>query len=196
MKYFSINLMPRTDPEFCFLDDAPPALGLRASRLLLGKPLLLDYPEDVRLFMSEDEPGIEVPDFVGNTLNYFICSQRMKEVLEAQQRDQVEYLPVSIYNHRRRLAAANYFVVNPLGGVDCLDLDASEIEYHEGKVVGVDKYVLDASKLQAGPSLFRVREEPTMYVLNERIVRALIAMAPRPSNVLLIKLEVTNEGDQ
>jgi hypothetical protein len=191
MKYFFFNLMPRFNPDFCFLHDKPDELGLHSSRLSRGEPLAQDYPEDVRLMMSDDESGLELPDLVGNTFNVLICSAYLKKVLEKEARGPVEFLKVSIYNHRKRCASRDYFFVNPLGVVDCLDLKASKIEYHNGKVVEVEKAVFDPDKLHDAPALFRVREDPTYYVVSQDLVRTMAAMKPQPSNIRVIEIEMS-----
>lgn len=193
MTYFLLNLMPRFNPEFCFLHDEPEELGLYSSRLLKGEPLARNYPADVRLMMSDRESGIELPDLVGNTCSLLICSGRLKQVLEAHALGPVEFLKVAIYNHRKRCASSDYYFVNPLGAVDCLDPKASEVEYHEGNVVGVDKAVFDPNKLNGAPGLFRIKEDPTMYVVNGDVVQSMAAMKPQPSNIRVFGIEMSGE---
>lgn len=189
MDFYLLNLMPDEHPEYCFLRDYPEGLGLKTWKLHDGVALGADYPKGARVYMSDDERGMALPDFVGNTCSMLIVSRRVQESLHRLNSGPTEYLPLAIYNHKKRLASADYFVVNPLGTYDCLDLARSDITYHEGQVVKVNEPVLDARKLAAVPELFRLREAPNAYVVSHRVVEDWIAMDPRPTNVFLIDLE-------
>ena len=188
MRHFRFNLMPAAS-QYCFLKSEPAGLGLATNRLSKGISIADEYPSDVRYFMDPDEPGIQVPDLVGNPGGILVVSRVVKQAIENANHGPTEYLPISIYNHKKRLAAADYFVINPLGTQDCLDPERSRIEYHNDKVVGVDRMVLKGEKLKDAPDLFRVREAPRVYVASENLVRALLQIQPRPTNVFMIELE-------
>ena len=179
MKFFKLNTMRQAKPEYCVLRDFPEGMELLTFKLCHGVELEPgEYPADAKIFMSDEEKGSELPDLVGNTCNLLVVSRRLKEGIEKVNTAAAQYLPVSIYNHRKRLASADYFIINPLGTVDVLDTKESDIEYHEGKVVKVRKYVLDATKVQAAPDMFRVRENREAYVVSARVFeqwRVLIA---------------------
>ena len=127
---------------------------------------------------------------IGNTQSLLIVSKVLKEQIDQVNADPVQILPVAIHNHKNRLASADYFVVNPIGQRDCLDLEESEIEWHDADVVAVEKLVLAEGKLDGAPDLFRVKEDPSAYIASEDLVRRWIKLDPRPKNVLLIELTV------
>jgi len=189
MDYFLINLRPNENPDYCFLDDYPEGLGLKTWKLHKGVEIGADYPKGARVYMSDDEPGIQLPDLIGNTCSMLLVSRKFQESIRQVNQGPTEYLPVAIYNHKKRLASADYFIINPLGTYDCLDVEKSDIDYHEGQIVAVNEHVLDPRKLSSVPDLFRIREEPGAYVVSERLLEVWLDMDPRPSNVLLIDLE-------
>lgn len=191
MNYFQINLMPRKNSEYCFLRSYPEGLDIHTYKLGKGERLGAEYPADARIYMDPRERGIELPSLIGNTCCMLIVDRPMKEVLERLNKAPVQYLPVRIYNHKKRLASADHFIVNPIGTYDCLDTEQSGIEYEDGEVVNVDEeaLVLDREKMKEAPALFRVREDPGIYVVNEDVVDAWIALDPRPTNVNIWELD-------
>ncbi|WP_082207042.1 imm11 family protein [Corallococcus macrosporus] len=188
MQYYLILLIPRENLQYCFVDNFPEGLGLVSYKLGHGEPLGADYPANARVYMAERYKGMQVPDLVENTCGMLIVSKRVKEVFERVNQGPVEYLPVAIYNHKKRVASTDHFIINPIGTVDCLNLEASEIEYHNDKIVSVDNPVLDPAKLKTAPHLFRVREHSYSYLFSEVMFQALRALDPRPTNFVLDQL--------
>ncbi|WP_120539468.1 imm11 family protein [Corallococcus terminator] len=191
MKYYLFKTLAQTRPEFCVLLDFPEAMGVKSWKLGDGVELQEgEYPQDAKIFMSDEEPGIEIPDLVPNTVRLLIVSKPLKDGMEAVNRGPVQYLPLSIYNHKKRLASSDYFIVNPLGTVDVLDTSASEIEYLDGQVVRVLKHVLDRKKIAHAPDLFRLKEAPDSYVVSERVLDEWRKIAPKPTNITFFVLDV------
>lgn len=192
MNYFKLDLMRRQKPEFCFLHNYPEGMVAQMStyKLTEGEEIEPEDMPDDRILMSREEPGIQVPDLVGNTCSVLIVSRRLKESLESLNKGRTQYLPVKIVNHKKRVASAEHFIVNPLGVVDVLDTQASEIEWLDGEVVEVEKMVIDPRKAKKAPDLFRVKEEPAEYVVSERVVDAWRAMQPKPTNVAIEDIEI------
>ena len=83
---------------------------------------------------------------------------------------EIEYLPITLFTSKKREQSRDYCLVNPIGNIDCLDLERSEIVYDKGgsgAVVSVRKFVLDPKKLERVAPLFRIREDPRNYVVTE-----------------------------
>ena len=190
MKYYILRTLEQTKPEFCILHDYPEGMGLKTWKLGDGVELLDgEYPQDAKIFMSDEETGVELPDLVPNTGNMLIVSKRLKDGMSAVNRGPIQYLPLTIYNHKKRPASKDHFIVNPIGALDVLDTDASEIHYHRGEVLKVTKYVLDPEKLKHVPDIFRVKENPEAYVVSERIFTEWRKIAPKPTNITFLILD-------
>jgi len=74
--------------------------------------------------------------------------------------------------------------------IDCVDLAASQIKLFEGdrdKVVSIERLVLDPMKLEDAPPLFRIRETPDEYTVDEALAAAL--QAKGFSNLTLTPIE-------
>jgi hypothetical protein len=178
MTYFLINNAPLEDEDYAFLEQTPEGTLAIDYKMATGEPMGKDYPERARITMDAAHPGIQLADLVGNSCGLLIVSRRVKEGIERVVTAPVEYLPVAIYNHKKRLASKDYFIINPLGTLDCLDLDRSEITWSDGEVVDVDVFVLDPKKLDGAPDLFRIKEDPRTYVMSKRLVKELVPLDP------------------
>jgi hypothetical protein len=187
MNYYLLNTMPLEDEGYCFLEQPPVGIEMTDYKLAQGLPMAAEYPPDVRMYMDDAHPGVKLPDLVGNTRGLLIVSQRLKDAIAGVVTAPTEYLPVSIYNHKKRLASAGYFVVNPLGALDCLHLQRSDIKWKGADIVTIRKFVLDSAKLGAAPDLFRIREQLYQYVLSAKLGRALAPL--QPTNLYVDEIE-------
>jgi hypothetical protein len=130
----------------------------------------------VAVHMNEEYPkDIELTDNVFGA-SLVVVSGRLKKALEAETGDKVEYLPVEIINHKGKPAAKDYFVVNPLGTVDCVDVKASRIEWNEFKKDMMDtckQFVIDADRVPKNIVLFRPATAPYAIVARASLVKKL-----------------------
>lgn len=178
MRFFSLDLIPSEDPSICFLDSVPEETRAFRYKMAQGYEVGAAWPSDARVYMSEEYPGFKLASFIGNTQSQLILSAPVKAVIEQFGVPKVEYLPLAIYNHKRRLASSDYFIVNPLGTLDCLHLQKSVIKYDGTDVIAVKRMVLDARKVATPPGLFRVKEDPYTYVFSEHLVAELVKLKP------------------
>ena len=190
MDFYLIDTSSQDEPSYCLLRRFPE--GVNTKSYIFSKGVAAeadDFPADLRVYMSDGDGGRQVPDLVGNVYHWLIVSGRLKAAIGAINRGPVQYAPIRIFNHKRRLAADDYFVVNPIGTIDVVNEAKSEIEWLEGEVVGVDRYVLDPKKLGHAPDLFRLKHDPFEYVVSERMLDAWRKMTPKPTNVILEPLD-------
>jgi hypothetical protein len=194
LKVYELSTFSRRDPVFCRLLTEIDGIGLNGWRWIAGAAFRPgDYPENAKIRMTDEDPAMVVPDFVPNTHNMLIVSRRVKEVIERETVPPVEYFPLTIINHRGRPASTEHFVVNPVGGWDVLDRNASVVIMFKDKVVTVEKTVLDPKLVALAPGLFRLKEQPHRYMITERLVAEVRKLDPRVSNGAITPLEQSPE---
>lgn len=129
--------------------------------LTIGKPLLQGFPTDVEFHMDPDFPkDIVLADNVENENMVVLVSEAVHRFLLARQLAKVEYLPVTIVNHKGRPASTGHVIVNAVEPVDAIDMERSELEMSEiseGYIDTVDKLVLDPKRIPADRHLFRLK---------------------------------------
>jgi hypothetical protein len=88
-----------------------------------------NWPVDVTCEMSQEFPkDIELSDNVHGS-GFFVVSKRLRDFMTEYGVANVEYLPMQILNHKKKLASKDYFILNPLSVVNCIDIEASEVEW-------------------------------------------------------------------
>jgi hypothetical protein len=169
MRFYLLNTLGNAnDDDLCVISNSVDGIGLGDVGLHTGARIGDEYPQDAKVYMSQENPGIKLSDVLGNTKNFLMVSRDLKEVVEKHCGDKVEYLPFTLYDHRKRVYSKDYFILNPLGTFDCLDLRKSDIVWGESdpdRIVRIEEHVLDRRKVEDAPQLFRIDRHPTAYVL-------------------------------
>jgi hypothetical protein len=93
-----------------------------------GVSRLQGWPPEAAAAMNPDFPkDLGLADSLDGA-NFLVISGKAKQLIEQETAGKIEFLPMKIINHKGRLASDDYFVVNPLDIVDCIDKDASSVE--------------------------------------------------------------------
>lgn len=143
-----------------------------------GQPLRAEFPGDAAFHMNPDFPSdLLLPDNVGNSLQTLLVSARLHEALVAADLGAVEYLPVSIVDHKGRVASPSHVIVHPVGLVDCIDMAQSVYKPHrivKGKIDKVTKLVIDAARVPADRQLFKLKGFGTPVIVRRAFAEKLV----------------------
>lgn len=164
------------DNNLCFLDNFIDGLNMQSWRVREGESLAPVYPEDARIFMNPENPGIKLSSLIGNTKGMLIGSRDFKDTVAKHCENSIEYLPFTLHDHRRRVFSRDYFLINPLGSLDCLDIQKSDIKWSKeepGEILRINSFVLDREKVKEAPQLFRVDKDPSTYVVGAGLAQEL-----------------------
>jgi hypothetical protein len=149
----------RTVPDACVLNKFS---GLEdAFRLRQGVPLLDGFPSDVAFHMDPDFPNnLRLVDNLLNSDRAMVVSPALRDYLDKRRIPKVEYLPVSIIDHRGRVASADYAIVHPIDPVDCIDRDRSdftESRITPGQIGRFRKLAIDNTRVPADRQIIRLQ---------------------------------------
>jgi hypothetical protein len=138
----------------------PPEGVARDWELLKGVPRAIGFPDDAILRMSSAHPrSMGLLDSVMNLAALVVVSRRLQSFLEALALKNVEYLPVTIINHKRRVASKDYFIVHAVVPQDCLDVGRSGVVYNEiipADISTVDDLTIEPARVEPGVRMFRI----------------------------------------
>jgi hypothetical protein len=195
MRFFFINVLKQGDPKFYYSENRPRGLGVKNWRMADGARIAHEWPSELpTITPSESGPAVKLPSLIPTTLSYLIVDTQLRDVIKSHcDGADIEYLPLVLLSHKKKVQSTDYCFVNPIGAIDCLDLSRSKITYSTsapGEVVGVDKFVIDAAKAKDAPALFRIKEDPGEYVVKEPLARAFAEHDF--TNLFLIEVETTN----
>lgn len=192
MRYFIIETLgDDQDPKLAFIDSPPEDLGLFDYCMARGERIGDRYPAEAHIYLQNKSPGIKLSSLLGNTQSYLIVNTEMKNViLEHCIQCDLETLPFTLYNHKKRVHSTDYWIINPIGYVDCVNRQASDIRYLSSdttKIVAIRKFVLDPGRLENAPNIFRVPEDREKYFISEHIAKTW--QEHNFSNVFLTEVE-------
>lgn len=198
MNYFIIDSMPLSEKKYCFLGDTPRSILNLSYRMARGIAMGKDYPRNPlpEWHMSPKHKGIKLPSLIANTHSMLVVDRALKEIFENTGVD-MECLPFVLLDHKGRVASTDYFIINPLGNLDCLNLEKSEIEWLEGpgsEVVGIEMYVLDTEKVKDAPDVFRIKHDREQIIISHQLADRMKKV--KPTNVYLIDLEQAPPTEQ
>lgn len=101
----------------------------RVFELVEGVPRAALFPADARFSVDPDFPNdIGLADAFDNTYHLTVISENLKNFIAGHAPKAVEFLPVTLLNHKSR-PAASYFILHPIDPVDALDIDKSEVTW-------------------------------------------------------------------
>lgn len=171
MKLFILDDI-ETDPRYCYVD-VTVACNDAIADGERGLPELERQEIDVlELHMDEDIGGLELPDYVGNTDNALVLRRTCADAIVSRfGLGDHEQLPAQLINEKGRVHADDYLVLNPLGQLECLDEQLSEMDGDDEdptvKIMG--KWCLRAKLVPGDRDLFRVKGV-IGYLFSERLV--------------------------
>ncbi|WP_341675043.1 DUF1629 domain-containing protein [Niveibacterium sp. SC-1] len=127
-----------------------------------GTPLLAELGgKGLSAAMNPESPDdILLLDNVHNTDGILVVSGHFRALLEAQSLRDVEFLPISIIDHKGRVASDDYWVVHPTNPVDAIDLVASDCKMSRIKktrIQSMTRLVLRPGTVPADRALFRLQ---------------------------------------
>lgn len=176
LKFYHLQTMgDANNQKLCFVDAFVDGINAESGRVHVGDPLTPVYPPDARIYLTE-ESGIKLSSLIGNSRSMLLVSMELKDVIARHVTEAIEFLPVTLCDHRKRPLGPIYFIVNPLGAIDCIDLQASDVLYspkNPTKVIEVSDYVLDRNRLTAAPQLFRMEYARAEYIVGSALAQAI-----------------------
>ena len=128
-------------------------------KITKGISVAKEFPDDAKFRMSPDRPNDTVlTDDLGNLLAMIVASDRLAEFLRAQGFDELEFLPVTIINHKKKPIKERYFIINPLNPIACIDKARSKVTMSRivpDNIDDVFKLALDEKKIGDKRQIFR-----------------------------------------
>jgi len=168
--------LANTEPGHCVLD---PTRIKKVGKLHLGETVAADFGQPIQYRMSDDYPDdIELSD------NYVISGQiivssRLRQALEPiLPADRVQYLRVSIINHKKRVAAQDYSILHLHDVCDCIDQKRSKVVWNpldKQEVLNCEALIINPGKVPEGLDVFRLKYWGSRVLIRETLTQTLRA---------------------
>jgi hypothetical protein len=155
------------------LVDVPEAI-VKQYQLKQGVSRIHDWPDAITFEYSRDKPeGMELTDWIDNSKSWMIISAAFRKILEAFPVADVEFLPIRLQNHKRKITSTDYSIGNFTKLVEAVDRERSVFKEAGGDITRFDKLVLRADIVRSGPPLFRMKERDILVLGREELVENL-----------------------
>jgi len=118
--------------------------------------------------------SLESGEYRGDIIDGFLTcySDELKEALESQRINNVEYYSIRLRNQETNKTEGGYWLVNIIGRYDCIDLKKSKISRSDSDVDENDYKILslaiDKTKTN-GAKIFRLYNDPTLIIINQEL---------------------------
>lgn len=124
-----------------------------------GVSVASDFPKNLHYRMSDLFPDDLLLSDNFKVSGKIIVSGSLKEYLiKALPGHSIEFLPVSILNHKGRIASVDYFIMHLLGLVDCIDIKKSKVTWNplnKKIIMECESLVIDEAKVPSNVKVFR-----------------------------------------
>ena len=153
----------------------------KAYELTRGVSRTLGFPTDASFRMNPEFPkDVQLADNLYNAESMIVVSPALGQAIEQQQPPNIEFLPVTIYNHKGRVASSDYRIVNPLGVVDCIDQNATKVQWNSidpNLIASCFGLQLDVGRIDPALLLFRLKYLPHVVVVRDDLAETLVGQA-------------------
>ncbi len=173
MKYYVLKTDDSLDDAVVI--DGPPINGPKNYKYFEFKPLARLFPSEAQLHYSSKYPeGMKLYSFVDNTCNLLIVSDETKNLLSTFLGNKVEYLPVTMVDHRKNTVEDEpYFIVNTLEPIDYIDMDNTKAvmdSFEEDEIMSIKgELFIKRENIPEGIHMFRSRNWPRVYIVSQEL---------------------------
>jgi len=164
-----------TEPGHCVLastiiDDV--------DRLHLGEAVPADFGQPIEYPMNDLFPDdIELSDNYERA-GQIVISKRLKEAVEKGLKNHhLQFLPVTIRNHKGRVASKDYFLLHSQDMCDCIDQKKSKVRWsplNKKKIIRCESLVIKPDAVPKSLSLFRLEHWGSNIVVSKAFADSLL----------------------
>lgn len=176
MKYYI--LQSNENSIYCRLGEEPQETSDKCFKILKALSIKEYYPDDATFSMHDYAGGLVVADYISNSFGYTIISGKFKKIIDDFIAPlNVEFLPLTIVNHKGRNHPGVFYILNMLDTIECVDLTKSVIQIDEIETDyfhWIEKLVLSETRIPENCHIFRLKNMPKIFLVSELLKTKLI----------------------
>jgi hypothetical protein len=139
--------------------DSVPKGGPSAWKYFEGMPLAAEFPKGAFIPFARNFPQARaLVDFQPSLEGLVIISNKTRQVIEALGVNNAEFLEVAMKDHKKKLVATDYAILNLLGAEEAIDMERSKYRMSrldKEQIDRVENLVLAPKKIRPEAKLFR-----------------------------------------
>src|SRR5262245_53011782 len=144
-------------------------------KLMKGESVAKEWP-DVSMRMDPDfKKKIKLSDNLLNPVNIIVASKKLCDFFRSQRVPNIEYLPVTIYDHKKKVASKEYSIANLVTTQDCIDTKKSEVTWNKidpHYISSMKQLVFNEKKIAEDAVLFRAEHLKTLIFVRTDLAQA------------------------
>ena len=148
-------------------------------KLMKGDSVAKEWPDDALFRMHPDfKKQIKLSDNLRNPSRVLVASKPLADFLKAKKVPNLEFLPVTIFNHKKKVASTEYTIVNLVTTQDCIDKKKSEITWNDidsHYILKMKQLVFDEKKIDKKAMLFRAEHLKTLMFVRADLAEEVTA---------------------
>jgi hypothetical protein len=155
---------------------AVPKGGPKAYKYDKGINLLQNYPDREQAVMVFDRINYpdqsKLYDILPALDTVLVVNNKVKDLLGFMGINHIEYLPIWLWDHKKKPVSDDYYIVNPLGSVDFIDMEKSEYEMDsldESQIAYIEELVIDYDKIPEDAKLFRATTKMDQLFIHDDV---------------------------
>ena len=134
-----------------------------------GQKIPCKLPDQVKLFITGSIESL--PDFVGNPLSWLLVSRRFRDLIAKELENCCQFLDAPLYANSGNDYIKNFYLLNVLSVVDCVDKENSQIEYlNDGEIDFIVDLHINYDLIPDCIDIFRVKNSIGSVIISNKIV--------------------------
>ncbi|MFH0924052.1 MAG: DUF1629 domain-containing protein [bacterium] len=152
-----------------------------------GIPSKKSFPKNV-IFEINLNYGIKIADSLPNTINCFIVSENLKNILDEASGD-YEFFSIKLRDYKGKIIEYPYYVSNLINTLHCMDYITSDFDMPwrscDRHIKEIRRLILDESKIPNNIQIFRLDTILNKLVLPNKY--AAISLIGEPRRIVVTK---------
>ena len=145
-------------------------------KLMKGDSVASEWPSNVSLGMDPNfKKKNKLSDNLLNPENILIASKALCDFFRKKQVPNVEYLPVTILDQKKKVANRDYSIVNLVTTQDCINTKKSEVTWNNidpHYISSMKRLILNESKINDSAVLFRAEHLKNLIFIRADLANA------------------------
>ncbi|WP_224363357.1 Imm43 family immunity protein [Hyalangium versicolor] len=141
-----------------------------------GQSLAKEFPKNATVqFADKFKDRRKLYDFIANFESGLFVSSKVRTLLEELESKDLEFLPITVKDHKGAVAADDYFILNPIGSQDIIDMKKSKLVMDtliDGEIGRIKKLVLQPRSVDKEAHLFRATNKPRLIIIDDTVRKA------------------------
>lgn len=144
-----------------------------------GVPRAHDFPPGAQFSMDKQfKKQVALSDNIANSEGMAVISAPLRKFLEEQKLTQVEYLDVTLVDHKGKSVKEKYCILHPTVVVDCIDTQNSNVTWNAidpDMISSIGNLVFKPNSIDPGLAIFRPKHKERRLFVRRDLADAIKA---------------------